>query len=519
MLPLIGKLSDAAKGKLVNKMGRRTPFILIGTIAATLCMVFIPVAAKSQAVHSDALRQDYLLEMSENPEVLKARLESFYGDSRYCDQDYLKTNNISKEQYVNIKYNHVQKDGIFKKTYTYNGNPITAEEYAELNKENGDYNKFVASGMKVWISERVNDQVINTKTGRSSLISYMCILLVCLLAMATFRSPAVALMPDVTPKPLRSPANAIINLAGGIGSALAFVIYTVTLWQNSPNNFIIIFATVACTMLLLLALFMVLVNERKMVKECHEICLEYGIDEGTDENKVDGKRIPFKDRSPEEKAKFKSFILILASIFMWFMGYNAVSSSMSIYCTKALNLPSSVASIVSGVSMFVSAVAFIPVGFLATKIGRRKSIMLGFGLAVVSYLLLLLFVKQSANYLLPAVLFSTFYLITGFGLIIANVNTFPMVVELSSAEDVGKYTGFYYTATMSAQAITPMLSGLVMDNFGMRYLFAYSAVAVAIAIVIMYFVKHGDSRPIGKGKKLTAEEKKEIILESMGDAD
>ncbi|HOO22534.1 MAG TPA: hypothetical protein PKY53_02505 [Clostridia bacterium] len=265
MLPLFGKLSDAAKGKLVNKMGRRTPFILIGTIAATLCMVFIPVAAKSQAVHSDALRQDYLLEMSENPEVLKARLESFYGDSRYCDQDYLKTNNISKEQYVNIKYNHVQKDGIFKKTYTYNGNPITAEEYAELNKENGDYNKFVASGMKVWISERVNDQVINTKTGRSSLISYMCILLVCLLAMATFRSPAVALMPDVTPKPLRSPANAIINLAGGIGSALAFVIYTVTLWQNSPNNFIIIFATVACTMLLLLALFMVLVNERKMV--------------------------------------------------------------------------------------------------------------------------------------------------------------------------------------------------------------------------------------------------------------
>ncbi|HKL73735.1 MAG TPA: MFS transporter [Clostridia bacterium] len=519
MLPLFGKLSDSAKGKFANKYGRRTPFIVVGTIAAVLCMVFVPIAAKSQADNSNELRESYLMEISQNPAIMTERLTSFYSDSRYCDIEYLETNNISKEQFINIRYNHLEKNGLFKNTYKYNGEPISKEAYSALSKENGDYNKYVSSGMKVWISEQVNEQVLSTKTGTNSLIAYMIILFVCLLAMAIFRSPAVALMPDVTPKPLRSPANAIINLAGGVGSVLAFIIYTITLMQNSPYNYVIIFAAVAGTMLLLLALFLFLVKEKKLVKECREICVEYGIDEASDDKVNDNKKISYKDKSPEEKAKFKSFLLILASIFMWFIGYNAVSSSMSIYCTKALNLPSSVASIVSGVSMAVSAIAFIPVGFLATRIGRRKSIMFGFGLAVISYILLLLFVKQSTNYLLPAVLFSTFYLITGFGLIIANVNTFPMVVELSKAEDVGKYTGFYYTATMSAQAITPMLSGLVMDNFGMRYLFAYSAVAVAIAIVIMFFVKHGDSKPIPKGTKLTPIEKKEIILESMGEAD
>lgn len=520
MLPLFGKISDHAKGQLVTKYGRRTPFIIIGTICAAAFMVFIPISAKTQAVNSDALRKELLLEISENPTVLSERLEMFYDNKKYCDIDYLKMNEFSKEEYTNIKYNYLEKSGLFTKTYYYNGEKINAEKYAELSKENGNYNKFVSSGMKVWISEQVSKQVMSTKVGKTSLALYMCSLLLCLLAMATFRSPAVALMPDVTPKPLRSPANAIINLAGGLGNALAFIIYTIVLMQTNVNNYIIIFGAGAAAMLLLLGLFLYLVDEKKLVKECREICLEYGIEDGEDISENEKRSASsFKEKTPEEKAKFKSFILILASIFMWFMGYNAVSSAMSVYCTKALNLSSGVASIVSGVSMAVSAIAFIPVGFLAAKIGRRKSIMFGFGLAVISYLLLLFFVKQSTTPTLPAVLFSTFYLIAGFGLIIANVNTFPMVVELSKAEDIGKYTGFYYTATMSAQAITPMLSGVVMDKFGMRYLFAYSAVAVIIAIVIMFFVKHGDSKPIPKGKRLSSEEKKEIMLDSIGDAD
>ncbi|MDY5689318.1 MAG: MFS transporter, partial [Eubacteriales bacterium] len=95
-----------------------------------------------------------------------------------------------------------------------------------------------------------------------------------------------------------------------------------------------------------------------------------------------------------------------------------------------------------------------------------------------------------------------FYLIAGFGLIIANVNTFPMVTELSTAETVGQYTGYYYTATMSAQAITPFIAGLIMDNSKNEMLFLYSAICIIIAIVLMMFVKHGDSKPIPKKNKL-----------------
>ena len=204
---------------------------------------------------------------------------------------------------------------------------------------------------------------------------------------------------------------------------------------------------------------------------------------------------------------------------MWFMGYNAVSSSLSIYTTKALNLDAGVASIISGVSMGFSAIAFIPVGYMAAKIVRRKTIMIGLAMAVVAFVLIFVCVKPNSNALIPAVLFALFYLIAGFGLIIINVNTLPMVVELSTESTVGQYTGYYYVATMSAQAITPMLAGLVMDNIRSSGLFVYSAIFVALAIVLMAFVKHGDSKPIGKGKKLTKEEKKQIRLDSLGDAD
>ena len=169
--------------------------------------------------------------------------------------------------------------------------------------------------------------------------------------------------------------------------------------------------------------------------------------------------------------------------------------------------------------MGVSAIAFIPVGYLAAKIGRKKSIMIGFGLAVISFVLIFAAVQANTNQLIPAALFALFYLIAGFGLIIANVNTFPMVVELAKAEDCGKYTGFYYTATMSAQAITPFIAGLVMDYVGKRFLFLYSAICVVIAIAIMFFVRYGDSMQIQPGKKLTKEEKKQIRLESMDSAD
>lgn len=587
LLPVFGKLSDKAHGKLVNKWGRRTPFILFGTIAAVVFMIFVPVTAQKQLVRSDAVRASYEQKLNDDA-FMSERLNEFCTSTKYYDKVYVEeTAKISKEQYLAIRYDNklVAKSGFLGMggtTYTYDGKAVTENDTVEtihgnklvkdIIKGNSDYKLYVATGMNAWISERVNEEVVSSKQGITSLALYMVVLLITLVAMAVFRSPAVALMPDVTPKPLRSQGNAMINLMGGIGGAIAFLIYTVALIFESLNTYAIIFGAVGCGMIVLLVCFMLLVNEKKMVEGCRQICEEFHVTDEDEEKEelqkideeiaelpnelicqteagenADGeavakaeapkKRLSFtekmerrfnekyKDLSPEErkakleKAKFTSFILILASIFMWFMGYNAVSSNLSVYCVKALNLKASVASIISGVSMGVSAIAFIPVGYLAAKIGRRKSIMIGFAMAVVSFILILAFVLPNEKQIVPAVLFALFYLIAGFGLIIANVNTFPMVVELAKAEDCGKYTGFYYTATMSAQAITPFIAGLVMDGVGMKFLFLYSAICVFIAIVLMFFVRYGDSMQIQKGKKLTKEEKRQIRLDSMDSAD
>ena len=592
LLPVFGRISDKAKGKLVQKWGRRTPFIVFGTIAAVVFMIFVPITAHKQLQRADVIRTSYE-QMLNDDAFMSERLNQFYGNTAYdYDKEYIEnTLGLSEADYKAIRYdsNLVAKSGflgIGGTEYFYKGAEVSLSDtvttdkgetvkVSDIKEMNDRYDLCVKSGMNTWISERVNEDMLQSQAGITSISLYMVMLLFTLVAMATFRSPAVALMPDVTPKPLRSQGNAMINLMGGIGSAIAFLIYTIALIFESLNSFAIIFGAVACGMIALLVCFILLVNERKMFKRCEEICEEFHItdadEEANDLKKIEeeivefesesekaatlptdvslegerveqelakgGKRLSFtekmerkfnekcKDLSPEErkkkleKAKFVSFLLILASIFMWFMGYNAVSSNLSIYCVKALNLKASVASIISGVSMGVSAIAFIPVGYLAAKIGRKKSIMIGFALAVVSFVLIFAAVQANTNQLIPAALFALFYLIAGFGLIIANVNTFPMVVELAKAEDCGKYTGFYYTATMSAQAITPFIAGLVMDYVGKRFLFLYSAICVVIAIVIMFFVRYGDSMQIRPGKKLTKEDKKQIRLESMDSAD
>lgn len=630
MLPLFGKLSDNAHGKLAKKFGRRTPFIVIGTLASVILMIFVPVATLNQQKNANKYTDELRASMSETVTLengtectkLEQLLNEWWdsGDKNYCDKSYIEMNvkgNDAERKafFTSLKYDEdfSSKKAVLnmlgEETYYYviDGEKVevnledtapSGETYQVIKDRNANYNKFVKSGMNNYESDQIYKNVTR-KTGGASIGIYMVILLLVLIAMATFRSPAVALMPDVTPKPLRSQGNAIINLCGGIGGAIAFLIYTVVLFGNNINNYVIIFSCVAAGMLLLLAGFLALVKEKKMVEKCREICKEYGIDdeedgeanetpaladaEGTEaetvavadtdaegvetSDNVEVERAPeidvlmtdtsgnfvadmpetpdnaeelspdtlefakevagnaktprktpkewWETKPKEERAKLVSFWLILASIFMWFMGYNAISSNLSVYTTKALNLSAGVASIISGVSMGISAIAFIPVGYMAAKIGRRKSIIIGFGLAVISFVLIFSFVRPNNNAIVPAVLFALFYLIAGFGLIIANVNTFPMVTELSTAQTVGQYTGYYYMATMSAQAITPFIAGLIMDHVSNRGLFVYSAICVAIAIILMVFVKHGDSMIIGKGRKLTKEEKKQIRLDAL----
>lgn len=609
MLPLFGKISDNAKGKLVKKWGRRTPFIVIGTIASVILMVFVPVSTLGQQEKAMDIENRYLAQLADD-EFMEARLSDFLEwEGSYADMGYIAQNHLTADDFMKIRYDDkftatkAFLGMLGATTYKYDGEEVSldtevdpaklgytlhdwnddgAYTYDDIRISNANYEKFVAAGMNTWISDQIYDQATNTAEGHKSIAIYMVILLLVLIAMATFRSPAVALMPDVTPKPLRSQGNAVINLCGGVGGAIAFLIYTVVLFGERLENYVIIFSSVAAGMLLLLAGFLAFVREKKMVDRCHEICKQYGLtdedqaaedaaadaaaaagadgadgaengavladekaaqeeiaaparDEQTAEDEsgstdITPEALEFakakarKLRTPKEwwnaktsgeRARFVSFLLILASIFMWFMGYNAVSSNLSVYTTKALNLDAGVASIISGVSMGISAIAFIPVGYMAAKLGRRKTIMIGLAMAIVSFLLIFAFVKPEDNAIVPAVLFALFYLIAGFGLIIINVNTLPMVVELSTDATVGQYTGYYYVATMSAQAVTPMFAGMVMDAFEDKGLFIYSAIFIALSIILMAFVKHGDSKPVGKGKKLSKEEKRQIRLEAL----
>ncbi len=582
MLPLFGRLSDKAHGKFIDKFGKRTPFIICGTVLAVIMMVFIPFSAQSQLETSTDVRASYEAQLN-NDDFMEERLNDFYGDSVYFDKVYIEAQGVSQEEYLSIRYDAkmVAKSGFLGMggtSYLYdgnevaltdsvqvsyvdsNGNPATEQRLVQdILDGNENYNLYVKTGMNVYLSEVVESQVLSSEAGVRSLSIYMVVLFFVLMAMATFRSPAVALMPDVTPKPLRSQANAMINLMGGVGGALGFLIYTIVLFGDNKFNYVIIYGCVAAIMLLLLGAYLILVKERKLVEKCAKTCEEYGItDEEVDAqaiadsmdgeaeildgevqetesealpmNSIEKRNKKIHDKfqakyaglSEEQKfeklkkAKQASFLLILASIFMWFMGYNAVTTNLSIYCVKTLNIGAGVAGIISGVSMGISAIAFIPVGILAVKIGRRKSVMIGFSLAAISFVLIFTpLIKMAGAEVARAALFAVFYLIAGFGLIIANVNTFPMVTELSTAKTLGQYTGYYYVATMSAQAITPFIAGLIMDASGANTLFIYAAACVVVAIGLMAIVKYGDSIQIPKGKKMTKEEKKQAALNAI----
>lgn len=537
LLPIFGKWSD----KINTKRGKRTPFVFIGTICSVVIMIFVPITAASQLKDATALRSEIYAVESEADFSYKASDGTLYESAEqfytmmyetpaksgvgyaYSDHEYLKLNDKNTlEAYLEIAnrgVTEIEKDGgkfyriettYFDQTRISNKVEITKEEYSAIKAQNAEYTKFVEPGIAVFASEEVNTKI--TKVHPERIGVYLAVLFLVLVAMASFRSPAVALMPDVTPKPLRSQANAMINLMGGIGGALAFIIYTVG-FIIADNPFTQIFAVCAAVMVALLVAFLLLVNEPKYVEDCRRECEKYGISNDDEAVEITSEKKAAEEgaaqetsaepeiseaelalrRKKHERAFKRSFFFILASTFMWFMGYNAISSNLSVYCTKVLNQSAAVASVISGVSMAVSAIAFIPVGILAVKIGRRKSVLLGFSLAVVSFVLVFFFVRPDhmAKYL-----FAIFYLISGFGLIITNVNTFPMVLELSSSSSVGKYTGYYYISTMSAQAITPFISGLVMDYFEDQYLFLYSAICVTIAFVFMFFTRYGDSKPV-----------------------
>ena len=310
-----------------------------------------------------------------------------------------------------------------------------------------------------------------------------------LISMGTYRSPAVALMPDLTPKPLRSKANAVINLMGAVGGVYTLIMIKVLVGKGEKPNYFPLFMAVGILMAVSVIVLFLTIKENKLRKEREELEIAEGLTEEEDVQ-VDehaGQKLP--------KDVFRSLCFILVSVAFWFIAYNAVTTAFSRYAVEVWGLEGGGYADCLLVATVAAIISYIPIGSIASKIGRKKTIILGVALLGSCFFAASLFDQYS-----PVMV--VFFCIIGFAWAAIGVNSYPMVVEIASAGDVGKYTGLYYTFSMTAQVITPILSGWLLENVGYRTLFPYSVTFCILAIITMSQVKHGDSKPAKKKSAL-----------------
>ena len=448
LLPLFGSISDRCK----SKKGRRTPFIVIGTIIAIISFLALTFADTMQ------LRNIKDVSDFDSPEALEVLYSFDGGELTSPDGEKFEISDFDKDQWLSFT------------------------------SDTEEYKDYVVPAREAYAWSV-------TEANPAPLLLFIVILLASLLSMATFRSPAVALMPDVTPKPLRSKGNAVINLMGSFGGVAVLVLGMVVgtgKIENQLMDYTLYVGIVCAIMLISLVIFICKVREPEFVEDMQRVSAEHGIDESEEEN-GGSRRL--------SSGELASLLLILASVILWYLGYNAVTSKYSIYASKILEKDYNLTMIIAQAAAIA---AYFPAGIVASRIGRKKTILAGVVLLGAAFGIAGFMSAES-----PTIAMNILFVLCGIGWATINVNSFPMVVELSRGGNVGKYTGFYYTASMAAQTFTPIFSGFLMDNLGMGILFPYAAVCVALAFVTMLLVRHGDSRPAeARG-----------VLESLGDND
>ena len=422
MLPIFGALSD----KVMTKHGRRTPFIVIGTVAAVLSFIALTLI---NGIQLNALKEAGIVDAYNNA------FEAFSAAKKGL------------------------KDGL-----------ITEEAFTK------------AEILFNSIKENLQAQSLEITMGNIwTLVGFLGMLLVVLISMATFRSPAVALMPDVTVKPLRSKGNAIINLMGTAGGIIILALSSFMGMSNKLYSHYIGYVALVCAVMLGgLITFIFTVKEKKWAEEMEADSIKLGLEET-----VEQKNESIADRVLS-KPELRSLLLILASVALWYIGYNSITSKYTVYAASVLNVDYGITLIVAQAAAIVS---YIPVGMVASRFGRRKTILAGIIMLATAFFI--------GNFIGPGVsnlIMYPIFALAGIGWATINVNSFPMVVELAKGGEVGKYTGYYYTASMAAQIVAPILSGILYDAFGMRAMFfAFGTVFVALSFLTMFFVKHGDA--------------------------
>lgn len=332
-----------------------------------------------------------------------------------------------------------------------------------------------------------NSYYAEPATGK--MIAFVVLLGLLLIAMGTYRSPAVALMPDVTPKPLRSRANAIINLMGAVGGIIYLAVAAV-MYPNSKVHglehvdYQPLFIVVAAIMVVSILVMRLTINEPKLVEENQRLEAEHPEWNLAEDDGSGHQVLP--------AAVKRSLAFLLASIALWFIGYNGITTWFTTYVDKVMGQGLGGASTCLLIATGGAIISYIPIGSLAHKVGRKRTILIG--------ILLLAACFAACHFLTTAyseinvIMFIVFALI-GFAWAAINVNSLPMVVEMCKGSDIGKFTGYYYAASMAAQVVTPILAGFLMRNVSYKVLFPYAALFVMASFVTMTMVKHGDAAP------------------------
>lgn len=491
LLPLFGSISDKTK----TKMGRRTPYILIGTIIAAVAFVGLSFVDNYQASNLRQVEQFEKVVFDTGYDGLKKQDSMIAGEAMNlvyeASADKEMQNAVGTKFIIGPSADSVE-------------NAMTYDEYVALDKHDHAAGKTVVIDKELFTdlrsyfneegtqpSKLYSDFYVTarqtyshgvTQSHRMTLVCFILVLLIVLVAMSIFRSPAVALMPDVTIKPLRSKANAVINLMGSAGGILILalgIFFKTGSAKNNMMSYTPFFGVVAAVMIIALILFLLTVREPKFVEDAEAERRKFNIDEGEDDDGSGDRRL--------SKGEKRSLILLLASVALWFMGYNAVISKYSVYADKVLNLDYNMTLIIAQAAAIIS---YIPVGLVASKIGRKKTILAGIVMLAAAFGVAAFLRKGSSPIIMNAM-----FALAGIAWATINVNSFPMVVELSKGSNVGKFTGYYYTASMAAQVLTPYLSGLLMDKTSLTSLFPYATAFVIIAFATMIFVMHGDSKP------------------------
>lgn len=308
-------------------------------------------------------------------------------------------------------------------------------------------------------------------------VLFVVLLGLLLMAMGTYRSPAVALMPDLTPKQLRSKANAVINLMGTLGAIYTLLMIKLLISKEERPSYVPVFLAIVIFMVISVVVLILTIKEKKLSAEMQDDEPEV-VTESTKPTKT--------ALSPEVK---RSLVFLLLSVFLWFTAYNAVTTAFSRYAEVVWGLGGGDFADCLMVATVAAVISYLPIGILSERFGRKKMIIAGVVLMIISYSSGALFTQYSGW-------LNVVFAITGIGWAAINVNSYPMVVQMSGGGDIGKYTGFYYTFSMAAQIFTPIFSGSLLEHVSYRTLFPYSAIFSVLALITMSLVKHGDVKVV-----------------------